>query len=312
MVLAMRLLRAVAEASARTGRRIHMHCLETRYQRDWADREIPDGIIRYLDSIGFLSPRLTLAHCTWARPDELELLAERGVTISVNTSSNLGIRSGIAPLAEMKRRGCRVAFGIDGLALDEDDDSLREMRLTHLLHGGWGFEVDVSRADILTSAWRNGRFSVLNRDDGGQLAEGAPADLHPAGLGAASTTTGSNPISIRAICCSRASTARHIEEVIVGGRTIVKEGHVTGIDYPAMREDLLARFRAGIARQCRACGGAAGAGEGDRGEFRRRHPLLLRRVRCRLPRFIAFPRTVPTMRAASRAPSSTAGSTRAA
>ena len=39
MVLATRLLRAVAEASARTGRRVHMHCLETRYQRDWADRE---------------------------------------------------------------------------------------------------------------------------------------------------------------------------------------------------------------------------------------------------------------------------------
>ncbi len=92
--------------------------------------------------------------------------------------------------------------------------------------------------------------------------------------------------------------------MIVGGRTIVKEGHVTGIDYPAMREDLLARFRAGIVEQCRACGGAAGAGKGDRGELRRRHPLLLRRVRCRSPRFIAFPRTVPTMRAASRARSS--------
>jgi hypothetical protein len=34
--------------------------------------------------------------------------------------------------------------------------------------------------------------------------------------------------------------------VIVGGRTIVKEGHLTGIDYPAMREDLLARFRNGM------------------------------------------------------------------
>ena len=67
----------------------------------------------------------------------------------------------------MKKSGCRVAFGIDGLALDEDDDSLREMRLTHLLHGGKGFEVDVSRDDILTMACRNGRFSVLNRDDGG-------------------------------------------------------------------------------------------------------------------------------------------------
>ncbi len=239
------LLRAIAEASSRSGRRIHMHCLETRYQREWADREIPDGIIRYLDSIGFLSPRLTLAHCTWARPDELELLAERGVTISVNTSSNLGIRSGIAPLAEMKRRGCRIAFGIDGLALDEDDDSLREMRLTHLLHGGWGFEVDVSRADILAAAWRNGRFSVLNRDDGGSLAEGGPADLILLDWSQIDDDRLTSSLDPRDLLFARV-TARHIAEVIVGGRTIVKEGHVTGIDYPAMRQDLLARFRAGM------------------------------------------------------------------
>lgn len=239
------LLRAVAEASARTGRRIHMHCLETRYQRDWADREFPDGMIRYLDNIGLLSPRLTLAHCTYARPDELELLAERGVTISVNTSSNLGIRSGIAPLAEMKRRGCRVAFGIDGLALDEDDDSLREMRLTHLLHGGRGFEVEVSRADILTSAWRNGRVSVLNRDDGGSLEVEAPADLILLDWSHVDDDRLRIDLDPRDLLFARV-TADHIEEVIVGGRTIVRSGHVLGIDYPAMLQDLLARFRAGM------------------------------------------------------------------
>jgi 5-methylthioadenosine/S-adenosylhomocysteine deaminase len=239
------LLRAVADASARTGRRIHMHCLETRYQRDWADREFPDGMIRYLDAIGLLSPRLTLAHCTYARPDELELLAERGVTISVNTSSNLGIRSGIAPLAEMKRRGCRVAFGIDGLALDEDDDCLREMRLTHLLHGGRGFEVDVSRADILTSAWRNGRFSVLNRDDGGSLEAEAPADLLLLDWARVDNDRLKSDLDPRDLLFARVS-ADDIEEVIVGGKTIVSSGHVLGIDYPAMLQDLLAQFRAGM------------------------------------------------------------------
>src|SRR5262245_20582268 len=171
------LLEAIAEASAASGRRVHMHLLETRYQRAWADKEFPDGIVHYLDRIGLLSPRLTLAHCAWARPDELELIGARGVTISVNTGSNLGIRSGIAPLPEMLRRGCRVALGLDGLALAEDDDGRRDMRLGHLLHGGAGFRVDVGRADILAMAFRNGRRSVLNRDEGGALAAGAPADV---------------------------------------------------------------------------------------------------------------------------------------
>ncbi len=51
---------------------------------------IPTASCAISTGSGCLSPRLTLAHCTWARPDELELIAERGATIAVNTSSNLG------------------------------------------------------------------------------------------------------------------------------------------------------------------------------------------------------------------------------
>src|SRR6202035_5263207 len=52
------LLEAVAENSSQTGRRIHMHLLETVYQRAWADQHFPQGVVRYLSDIGFLSERL--------------------------------------------------------------------------------------------------------------------------------------------------------------------------------------------------------------------------------------------------------------
>jgi len=39
------------------------------------------------------------------------------------------------------------------------------------------------------------------------------------------------------------TTMRHIHELIVAGRSVVREGRVLGIDYPARREDLLARLR---------------------------------------------------------------------
>ena len=171
------LLEAIAEASARTGRRVHMHLLETRYQRAFADANYPGGIVKHLDAIGLLSSRLTLAHCVWARPEELDLLAVRGVTLVNNNSSNLHLRSGMAPVARMVERGCRVALGIDGSALDEDDDSLRELRLAHLLHVGTGFRTAVSRQQALRMAFGNGRFSVTNVDDGGAITAGAPADL---------------------------------------------------------------------------------------------------------------------------------------
>src|SRR5438876_2630371 len=133
------LLEAVAENSAQTGRRIHMHLLETIYQRAWADRHFPDGIVRYLRDIGFLSDRLTLAHCIHARSDEIEMIAASGVRIVTNFSSNLHLRSGLAPIAAAHKCGCAIAVGVDGLALDEDDVVLRVMRLLQMMHGGHGF-----------------------------------------------------------------------------------------------------------------------------------------------------------------------------
>ena len=56
------LLACVAEASHRSGRRVHMHFLELKYQREWLDAKYPDGVVKFLDRIGLLSPRLSVAH----------------------------------------------------------------------------------------------------------------------------------------------------------------------------------------------------------------------------------------------------------
>jgi cytosine/adenosine deaminase-related metal-dependent hydrolase len=222
-----------------------VHVLETRTQRAWLDANYPGGILKFLDRIGFLSPRLTLAHCTWARPDELELIAEHGATISVNTSSNLHLRSGIAPLKEMVKRGCRVALGLDGSTLDEDDDALREMRLAHFLHQGTAFTTDVDRTAMLRMAFKNGRLSVTNKDDGGALAPGEPADILVLDWDAVDAERLRADLDPCDLLFAR-TTMRHIQELIVRGRSVVREGEVLGVDYLAMRDDLLARLRAAM------------------------------------------------------------------
>jgi cytosine/adenosine deaminase-related metal-dependent hydrolase len=239
------LLAAIAEASQRSGRRVHMHLLETRYQRAWMDAGYPGGVVKHLDAIGLLSPRLTLAHCVWARPDEIELLAARGVTIAVSNSSNLHLRSGVAPVARMLALGCRVALGVDGKAFDEDDDALRELRLAQLLHAGTGFNLAVSRAQMLRMAFANGRLSVSNVDDGGSIAPGMPADLLLLDWAAIDDDRLRDDLDVVELALTRA-TARHIREVIVAGRTVVKDGAVAGVDYPAARAEVLAQMRAGM------------------------------------------------------------------
>jgi cytosine/adenosine deaminase-related metal-dependent hydrolase len=240
------LLQAVAQASHRTGRRVHMHLLETKYQRQWADAAYPDGVVPMLDEIGLLSPRLTLAHCVWTTPEELELLAERGVTISVNTSSNLHLHSGLAPIRLMKQRGCSLALGIDSKALDDDDDALRELRLSYLLHAGTGFDLVMTRQQALHAAVGNGRFAVTNVNDGGLIEAGSAADMLLLDWAALDNDGLREDVEPVNMLFSRA-TARQIRELIVGGRTIVRDGRVLGVDLPAIRQEVLSQMRSGMA-----------------------------------------------------------------
>jgi cytosine/adenosine deaminase-related metal-dependent hydrolase len=171
------------------------------------------------------------------------MIAAAGAVISVNTSSNLGLRSGIAPVAEMLRRGCRVAMGLDGLALDEDDDALRELRLLYHLHKGNGYDVAVTPAQAWQLAARHGRYAVSGIRCEGGVAAGEPADLL---LLDGDTLAGDRlfgHVDSFDYVMARA-TASHIRALYVDGERIVADGRATGVDYAELMRQLMDELRA--------------------------------------------------------------------
>ncbi|RXH04892.1 amidohydrolase family protein [Bradyrhizobium vignae] len=238
------LLEAVAENSARTGRRIHMHLLETVYQRAWADQNFPD-MVRWLRDVGFLSERLTLAHCVHARPDELEMIAASGARIVTNFSSNMHLRSGLAPIPGAHKCGCPITVGVDGLALDEDDDILREMRLVLMVHGGLGFEATWTPAEMFALAIRNGR-SATGAPGTGELAAGNPADYVVIDLDRLDRDA-IMPVDPMALLFARGN-ASLVKEVVVAGKTIAREGVCSGVDLPVIEQELRAMYRANVGK----------------------------------------------------------------
>ena len=237
----MPLLEAVAENSAQTGRRIHMHLLETVYQRAWADQHFPQGIVRYLRDIGFLSERLTLAHCIHARPDEIEMIAASGARIVTNFSSNMHLRSGLAPIAAAHKCGCAIAVGVDGLALDEDDDVLREMRLVQMMHGGLGFRRTWTCPEFLGLAIRNGR-AATGSPGTGELVPGSPADFLTIDLDRLDRDQ-IMPVDPLGLLFARGN-ASLLRDVVVDGRQIVSQGRCVGVDLPAIEKELRQIYRA--------------------------------------------------------------------
>ncbi|MCA1512823.1 amidohydrolase family protein [Bradyrhizobium sp. NBAIM01] len=238
------LLEAVAENSARSGRRIHMHLLETVYQRAWADQHFPE-MVRWLRDVGFLSGRLTLAHCIHARPDELEMIAASGARIVTNFSSNMHLRSGLAAIAAAHRCGCAITVGVDGLALDEDDDILREMRLVQMVHGGLGFKATWTPAEMFALAIRNGRHAT-GAPGNGELAAGNPADYVVIDLDRLDRDQ-IMPVDPMALLFARGN-ASLVKEVVVAGKTIVREGGCTSVDLAAVERELRAMYRANVGK----------------------------------------------------------------
>ena len=235
------LIAGIAEASRQTGRRVHMHLLETRYQRAFADRAYPEGVVERLKTLGLLTPRLTLAHCVHARPAELDAIAAAGAIVATNPSSNLHLKSGIAPISEALRRGCRVALGVDASAFDEDDDIVREMRLGHFLHSGWGFDTVIERGAWLSAIVANGRFA--NGAPGpGALSVGAPADILALDLDALDrdAVMAVEPVDL---IFARA-TAAHVARLFVAGQEVVRDGRLIRVDLDAVEGELRVQYRA--------------------------------------------------------------------
>ncbi len=159
--------------------------------------------------------------------------------IVTNPSSNLHLRSGIAPIGEAIRRGCRVALGVDASAFDEDDDALREMRLGHFLHGGWGLDEVVTREDWLARIVGNGRFAN-GAPGAGALKVGAPADLLILDLDRLDRDA-VMPVEPVDLLFARAHAA-HVDALYVAGAPVVLEGRLR-VNLEETHQELRRQYR---------------------------------------------------------------------
>lgn len=237
------LLGAVGEASARDGRGITTHLLETFIQREWADAHYPDGFVRHLANLGIVCPRFTGAHGVWLRPDDIAVMSENDAQIAVNASSNLRLRSGQAPVAAYLRAGMPFSFGIDSFSVDDDEDALRELRLAH-----WLFSPDASDAPLtpalLFRGWHESGFrAVTGRAGYGEVVPGAPGDLVVLDGTAMAYDAIDGMVDPLDLVLTRAC-ARHVRHVYVAGREIVRDGRVLGVDLPAIEREVIAQGRA--------------------------------------------------------------------
>jgi cytosine/adenosine deaminase-related metal-dependent hydrolase len=236
------LLQGVKEMAAKHQAGIHMHLAETPYQSVYAQRTYGKSAVAHLAELGFLGPELSCAHGVWLDDEDIERLAAARTTICHNPSSNLRLKSGIAPVQRMLSRGIAVAFGADSSGINDDQELLQEVRLASALHRGVGHDAPrLTPADLLQMATLNGARACRLEEKVGTLERGKRADLVLVNLDRLTDGLGPSELPVSELLFQRGRD-RHIDAVLIDGEVVFADGKPTGFDSAAVVAELRERF----------------------------------------------------------------------
>ena len=155
------------------------HDYETRIQAA-AARKDPSAtsLLDVLARAGLMNEHLNVVHGVWLTAHDIAQLAEAGACVVHNPISNLKLKSGIAPIADLHRAGVEIALGCDNYSCAETQNIFIAMRMLCLLPAVTDPEPGiVNAAYALKAATLAGARAVGLADKIGALKPGMIADL---------------------------------------------------------------------------------------------------------------------------------------
>jgi len=207
---------------------ILIHVAEMR--KEYVDSLAKNGTtpVQYLERIEFLGPDVLAAHCIWVDYTDMMILAQRQVGCVHNPSSNMMLASGVAPVVDERAAGMRVGLGTDGPAGSNNDlDMMEEMDLASKLQKT--YRVDpraLGSKGALEMATIEGARALHMEKEIGSLERGKKADLVILNLDVPNAVPMYDVYS-QIVYALKAS---EVETVIVGGKTLLRNGKLLTVD----------------------------------------------------------------------------------
>lgn len=231
------LLHDLARSSAREGWRIHTHLSETRYQAGYARKTYGKSWTARLAELGMLTERFSGAHAIWVDHTDIALIRASGAQIVHNPSSNLRLGSGLAPVRDFLDRGIPVAFGMDSLSMNDDEDMFQDLRLGQVVQNRPGLDARPIEAATMFAMATRGGAAVTGIEGTGALEPGMRADAVLVSMAEVSGGYADQPLADLLL---RRAKAVHVKTVVIGGRVMLEEGKWVNQDPEALREELRA------------------------------------------------------------------------
>jgi cytosine/adenosine deaminase-related metal-dependent hydrolase len=238
-----KMLEALAELADKHDLSVYTHVYETKGQALIA-RELfgeSDGsLISYLERAGMLGPRLNIVHSVWITRHEADRMAAAGAGIVLNHLSNLKLKSGIAPVCDLRDSGVRLGLGCDNCSGSDVQSVFQAMKMFCLLAAVSEPEPGPELAhEVLRHATLgNARTAGLDRELGA-IRPGYKADLILIDLDDVAYL----PYNSAARQLVYTESGRAVESVIVDGRVVMKDRKVKTIDEAALRREVTSLMR---------------------------------------------------------------------
>jgi 8-oxoguanine deaminase len=222
------LMRSTADLAQRLNVRLHTHLAETEDENRFCQELYKCRPLDYLEDCGWLNDRTWLAHGIHFDAGEIKRLARAGTTIAHCACSNQTLASGTCPVCAMEEAGMHIGIGVDGSASNDASNLMQEVRAAFLLQRSRYGVNKVSHRDALRWATK-GSAACVGRTDIGEIAAGAQADLALFKLDELRFSGSGDPLAALVLC-----GAHHADRVMVGGRWIVENGQIPGLDLAAL------------------------------------------------------------------------------
>jgi cytosine/adenosine deaminase-related metal-dependent hydrolase len=191
--------------------------------------------VTYLDRLGLLQPGLIAAHCVFASPEDLRLMAARGVAIAHCPLAYARLGT-LAARSRFTAEGVTTLIGTDAHA----HDLLADIRLASINSKYDGRRQGQASAWELITAVTERAAAAIGRDDLGRIAPGAQADLVAYRLDGAHVQPVLDPVTTLVWNGS----GRDTDFVMVAGEVLVEDGRFTR----SREQDIIAAGSATIAR----------------------------------------------------------------
>ncbi len=205
----------------------NIHVAETRKEFDQTMKDFNLTPVGYLDKLGVLGPNVIAAHCVHLTPEDIQILAEHGVSVAHNPECNMKLASGVAPIPELLKAGVKVGLGTDGVASNNDLDLFDEMNTAAILHKLNSADPTVLDAQSVVEMATMGGARVIGMEkEIGSLEPGKKADLILLDM----LQPHAHPIYNIYSLLVYSMKAADVESVMVDGKFIMRDRKLLNLD----------------------------------------------------------------------------------